>query len=114
MLFRSGQNSISEFIDGKNRTYNLSDVYDYDIYNFHSYLSEINADSTSWTAMRVTLERIEGLFEGEKVESASKIAKAIGMLNLFGTAGIKMLKEDLCVYAKYALDINNPEEIIND
>lgn len=113
-LDAKGTSSLEEFIDGKNKTYNLADVYDYDIYNFYSHLSEVNSDSANWIAMRVTIERIEGLFDESIVIDAIKLAKCIGMLNLFGTAGIKMEHDALCLYAKHALDIEDPNRIIKE
>ena len=60
----------------------------------------------------VALEREEGLFEMEQVESASKIVKTIGLCNLFGNS-VSFDKTDLCQYATLALDIEQPEEIID-
>lgn len=90
----------------------MADVYDYDIYNFYSYLSEVNSDSAAWTSIRVGLERVESLFEGRIAVEAIKLIKTIGMLNLFGKAGVQLNKEDLSAYAKFALGISAPEYII--
>ena len=111
-LEATGQGSLQAFEEKINTTYSLTDVYDYDIYNFYSYLSEVNSDSAAWTGIRVGLERVEGLFEGEIAADAIKLIKAIGMLNLFGKAGVQLNKERLSTYAKFALGINNPEAII--
>lgn len=111
-LEATGQGSLLAFEAKIDTTYSLADVYDYDIYNFYSYLSDANSDSTAWTGIRVGLERVEGLFEGELAAEAIKLVKTIGMLNLFGKAGIKLDKEGLSTYAKFALGINNPEAII--
>lgn len=74
-------NSINNFEPTVTQTYNLANVYDYIIYNFYSYLSEVNADSTNWRAIRVALERVEGYLKVEKVDIASKIVKTIGLFN---------------------------------
>lgn len=111
-LEATGQSSFQTFKENKNTTYSLADVYDYDIYNFYSYLSEVNVDSTAWTSIRVGLERVEGLFEGEVATDAIKLVKTIGMLNLFGNTGIQFEREKLSIYARFALGIENPEEII--
>ena len=111
-LEATGQGSLQAFEEKINTTYSLADVYDYDIYNFYSYLSEVNSDSAAWTGIRVGLERVEGLFEGEIAADAIKLIKTIGMLNLFGKAGVQLNKEGLSTYAKFALGINNPEAII--
>ncbi|MCR9012142.1 hypothetical protein [Gabonibacter chumensis] len=112
-LESTGDNSLHAFKEGEYRTYSLADVYDYALYNFHSYLSEVNADSSSWAGIRVGLERIEGLFESGFVTDATKLVKTIGMMNLFGNAGVSCTKEELSLYAKYALNIEEPEAVIN-
>lgn len=112
-LEATGQGSLQAFVEGKNTTYSLADVYDYDIYNFYSYLSEINADSAAWTSIRVSLERVEGLFEGDIATNAIALVKTIGMINLFGKAGVQLDKNALSVYARTALGINTPSDIID-
>lgn len=102
----------SKYKESIDTTYSLADVYDYDIYNFYSYLSEVNSDSAAWTSIRVGLERVESLFEGRIAVEAIKLIKTIGMLNLFGKAGVQLNKEDLSAYAKFALGISAPEYII--
>ncbi|MFO3726229.1 ATP-binding protein [Butyricimonas muris] len=106
-------NSINNFEPTVTQTYNLANVYDYIIYNFYSYLSEVNADSTNWRAIRVALERVEGYLKVEKVDIASKIVKTIGLCNLFSNT-INFDGTALCQYAKLALNIHNPEDVINE
>lgn len=72
----------------------------------------MNSDSAAWTSIRVGLERVESLFEGRIAVEAIKLIKTIGMLNLFGKAGVQLNKEDLSAYAKFALGISAPEYII--
>lgn len=84
---------MQSFKDSEHTTYNLADVYDYDIYNFHSFLSEINLDSAAWAGIRVSLERVEGLFDTEVADDAIKLVKTIGMINLFGNAGVSFTKK---------------------
>lgn len=112
-LSSKDNNSINNFEPTTTQTYNLANIYDYIIYNFYSYLSEVNADSTNWRAIRVALERVEGYMDVEKIDSASKIVKTIGLCNLFGNA-INFDETALCQYAKLALNIPNPEVIINE
>ena len=112
-LEATGQGSLQSFVEGKHTTYSLADVYDYDIYNFYSYLSEINADSAAWTSIRVSLERVEGLFEGDIATAAIALVKTIGMINLFGKAGVQLDKKGLSIYARTALGVNTPGDIID-
>lgn len=107
-LNTQGNYSLRQFTPNKNETYNLSHVYDYVIYNFHSYLSEVNADTLNWSAMRVALERVEGFLEENEIPEASKIVKAIGLLNLLGSSAIKVEKDTFCKYTEKAMNINHP------
>lgn len=107
-----GVGSLHAFHEDESTTYSLADVYDYDVYNFYSYLSGVNVDSTAWTSIRVSVERIEGLLEGEIAISAIKLVKTIGMINLFGNAGVRCTKEDLSVYSNNALGIDRPGNVI--
>ena len=59
------------------------------------------------------MERVEGLFEGDIATSAIALVKTIGMINLFGKAGVQLDKNALSVYARTALGINTPGEIID-
>ena len=113
-LAAKGTNSISEFESKDNLTYNLQKVYDYVLYNFYSYLKEANADSMSWSTMQVSIERVEGQdwSDNEEMLQAVKLVKAIGLLNLFGTAGFKLTAEQLALYAKNAMAIGNAEDVI--
>lgn len=112
-LEAQGSNSLSEFRATKNRTYSLADVYDYDVYNFYSYLTEANADSANWSAIRVALERTEACLQVELIPDACQLVKTIGMLNLFGSAGAKIDQVTLTTYAEFALGISNSSSILD-
>ncbi len=113
-LAAKGTNSITEFKIKEHRTYNLQNVYDYVLYNFYSYLKDANTDSMSWSSIQVSIERVEGQDWDSKEEMlhAVNLVKAIGLLNLFGTAGFKLTVEHLAEYAKEAMSINNAEQVI--
>lgn len=113
-LAAKGSNSISEFEPTDHQSYNLQNVYDYVLYNFYSYLKDANADSMSWSSMQLAIERVEGQDWDSKEEMlhAINLVKAIGLLNLFGTAGFKLTAENLAAYAKEAMAIANAEDVI--
>ena len=113
-LAAKGTNSISEFEPTDHQTYNLQKVYDYILYNFYSYLKDANADSMSWSTIQVSIERVEGQdwANEEEMLQAVKLVKAIGLLNLFGTAGFKLTEWNLTDYAREAMAIDNAKEII--
>lgn len=108
-----GTGSLKTFKDNPTRTYSLADVYDYIVYNFYSYLSEVNSDSSSWSSMRVGLEKVEGFLDIEHISDASKVIKTIGLLNLFGSAGVQISEDNFQDYLKSALGISDPEKIIS-
>ena len=113
-LASKGSNSISEFKPAEHQTYNLQRVYDYVLYNFYSYLKDANADSMSWSTIQVSIERVEGQDWDSKEEMlhAVNLVKAIGLLNLFGTASFKLTVEHLSEYAKEAMGIANAADVI--
>ncbi|MCF0210703.1 MAG: hypothetical protein HUK18_05270 [Bacteroidales bacterium] len=113
-LTAQGDGTLSAFTPKTKETYNLSYVYDYLIYNFYTALSEVNADSTNWTAMRVALERVgSGTIKPEYIVDAEKLVKTIGLLNLFGTASTSISKELLIYYSKEALNIADTSKILD-
>lgn len=114
-LAARGSNSLSEFQTKSKLTYNLANVYDYVVFNFYSYLRDANMDSMSWSSMQVSIERVEGLDwdSAAQMNSAIKIVKSIGLLNLFGNAGFAMEPEQMTEYAQLAMDIPDAESIIN-
>lgn len=107
------QNSLKYFVPSENETFNIADVYNYIEYNFYSYLAEVNQDSTSWTALKVAIERVEALFDSQEIIDAYKLIKTIGLLNIFAKAGATLDKDFLISYAKLALGILKPEPIID-
>lgn len=113
-LAARGSNSISEFTPKSHLTYNLSMVYDYLLYNFYSYLKDVNTDSMNWSSMQVSIERVEGQSWNSKEQmlDAVKVVKAIGLMNLFGVAGFKLSKEDLTEYAANAMNVTSASEVI--
>ena len=113
-LASKGANSISEFESAEHQTYSLQKVYDYILYNFYSYLKEANADSMSWSTIQMSIERVEGQdwANEEEMLNAVKLVKAIGLLNLFGTAGFKLTERNLTDYAREAMAVSNAKEII--
>lgn len=113
-LAARGSNSLTEFQTKSNLTYNLANVYDYIVFNFYSYLKDANVDSMSWSSMQVSIERVEGLDweTGDKLTSAIKIVKAIGLLNLFGIASFAMSPEQMAEYARLAMAVQDADNII--
>lgn len=92
--------------------YNLASLYDYLVYNFNSLLTtKFNPHYTQWAAMRIAIERTEGLL-GNEITNALKLVKTIGLLNIFATASARINRAFLSEYGKYSLGIKQPEPII--
>jgi len=115
-LNAKGAHSITAFKPEANITYNLAEVYDYVVNSFHSYLNEANSDSTGWSAIRLSIERVEGgdWKDSKQLIGAVKIVKAIGLLNLFGNAGFTMTQSDMIDYASMALDVESASTILHE
>ena len=113
-LASRGTNSIMDFTPTRYLTYNLARVYDYIVYNFSSYLQDVNVDSMSWSSIQASIERVISYDwdSNEQAQQAVDLVKAIGLLNLFGTAGFRLSGEQLAKYAYWAMGINNVEIIL--
>lgn len=113
-LASEGEDSLSQFVAGEHLTYHLGKVYDYIVYTFYSFLRDTNADSMSWSAMKVSLERVESVdWDREKQkEDALNMTKAIGLMGLFGTAGFTLDAHDLTEYARVAMEVKDGDEIL--
>ncbi len=103
-----GEGSISDFSPSGNTLFSLVNVYDYVRYNFYSSLTEVNADSSKWSAILTAIERIEGLpLAEEEVKTAVSIVKVIGMLNIFASSATKIDSDFLASYARLSLGIKD-------
>jgi hypothetical protein len=123
-LQKYGQNerSLFSFIESHDRDginenkkgyYNIANVYDYLLNNFYSLLvSKYNPHYSQWSALRNTLERIEGLLSAELQKDASALVKTIGLLNTLASASAKLEPQFYYTYSKLALGISNPQEVI--
>ena len=105
--------SLTKFKPEDNHTYSLAEVFDYITYSFYTYLSEANADSMDWRAIRVAIDRVSsGILEDSKdVEACLAIVKSIGLLSLF-CKSITIDDGLLIPYAEKALGIENAEQYI--
>lgn len=113
-LAAKGSGTIAEFTPSPSLTYNLALIYDYISYNFYSAINELNADTTGWRSISISLERVESSnLPVEVISDCLKIIKTVGLLNIFFN-GIVVDHDFLEIYGKCALDIKNVKEIINN
>lgn len=105
--------SLIKFRPADNRTYNLAEVFDYIAYNFYTYLSEANADSMDWRAIRIAMDRVTSgiISERKDVDACLAIIKSIGLLSLF-CRSINIDNDLLIPYAEKALGLVNAEHYI--
>jgi hypothetical protein len=92
---------------GDNIYLNLTWVYDYLIFNFHSIItSKHNIDFFKWVVLRNTLERVYTQCT-ENVEDLSKIVKVIGLVEILGSDAALIDINFLESYAQSCLGIKN-------
>ena len=108
--------SINEFDLKQNNYYSVPRVYDYLINGYYSFLTtKYNPDYTQWSAIRRSIERIEGLFKDYTTQKqAEDILKLIGLLNVFATGSAKLDPSFYKNYSKLCLGINNADTIIEE
>ena len=105
---------INSFDNRTNPFYNASNVYDYLIFNFYSFInSRYNPDFTVWSSIQNALEEVERLFDGD-VSSYSKIIKTIGLLNLTAASGSDLGKDFLVKYGTICLGIIGSEKLVEN
>jgi hypothetical protein len=103
---------INDYDTTQHPYYNLACVYDYLLHNYYSFLStKYNPNYTQWAAIRRAIERIEGTYEKDIVNT-TKIAKTIGLLNIFSSENARINEEFLIGYATDVLGIGNAKELI--
>ncbi|HET6253252.1 MAG TPA: hypothetical protein VFE32_04235 [Puia sp.] len=107
---------INDFDTVNNAFYSISHVYDYLLNGYYSYLTtRYNSDYAQWAAIRLALERAEGIFKSSKQQAnAGRIIKTIGLLNIFASASSKLERSFYANYARYAWGINDGEEILKE
>ena len=92
--------------------YNISHVYEYLISNFNVLHTKHNPDFTQWSALKIAIERVEGIFENQIFDVLS-IVKTIGLLNIFSSASAVLDDSFIQEYGKYSLGIKNPSDILS-
>lgn len=91
--------------------YNISYVYDYLISNFTILTDRHNPHYTQWAAIRIAIERVEGVIEKD-IEESIRMVKTIGLLNTFVSNAARIDDEFFEVYGKLSLGIKNPTKVL--
>lgn len=102
-----------EAIKRGERYFGVSDVYDYLLNHYYSFLTtKFNPDYLKWQGVRKAIEKIEGVLSGELLVGATRLIKTIGLLNIYAHESAKLDDKFYQVYGKLALGISNPEAVI--
>lgn len=114
-LESTDQTGILKFTPNKKAPfYSLSNVFDYLINNFYSFLhSKHNPDSASWGAIREAIEQVENAFDN-RIDDYLKVVKTIGLLNTFSAAGSILDQKFLYNYATNCLGVADADTVIGD
>ncbi|SDG56035.1 hypothetical protein SAMN04488027_103150 [Psychroflexus sediminis] len=82
-LFTFLNSSSFENFKQENKSFRISDVYDYLLQDFYNYInSKSNPDFSNWSSIKSSLERVEN-FESHQRLISEKLIKTIGLLNVF-------------------------------
>lgn len=105
--------SINRFKSNNSGYYNLHNVYEYFNFNFYNLLkSRHNPHFADWTNIRDAIDRVQTEIEKD-TENAVRIVEAIGLLNIFSSAGANLDKSILSEYSRVCMGIKNPEILID-
>jgi hypothetical protein len=94
--------------------YSIPTIYDYLLNNYHSYiLSKYNTHYSQWASIRRAIEKVDGLFGNATDQSSAEgLLKLIGLLSIFSSATAKLEPSFYDSYARYALGIQNADELL--
>lgn len=127
-LQKYGQNerSLFSFLESTDHTglyqhsilndsfYSIAEVYDFLIQNYFSFLnSRYNPDFSAWKSIRMSLEKVESLFDKNLLDY-EKLIKTIGLLSIYAQAGSYINRDFLIKYAQKSLGVKNAEKLIED
>ena len=97
-----------------NHFYSISNVYDYLIFNFYSFInSKYNPDFSLWQSIKSALEHVERAFD-KNINDYRSIVKIIGLLNIFGSKGAVLDKQFLIDYSRLCASVNNADVLLDE
>jgi DNA polymerase III delta prime subunit len=108
------ERGINSFDGTSNTYYGISEVYDYLIYNHHSFLSsKYNPHYIQWNALKKSIERVEAVFD-KNIDTYKDITKVIGLLSIFAAPGAKLNSEFIAGYLQEVSNLTDVEKLIKD
>lgn len=127
-LQKYGQNerSLFSFIEsndylgitdnGTRSYYSLPQVYNYLVNNYTANIStpKNNANYSQWSAIKESLEKLEGVVDADLLDDSHALIKTIGLLNIFSSASGRLDNHFYTQYGKLALGIKQSEKVIKE
>lgn len=93
--------------------YNISCVYDYLINNFSILTDRHNPHYTQWAAIKIAIERVEGVIEKD-IDQSLRMVKTIGLLNTFVSNAARIDDDFFEIYGKLSLGIKHPTKVLRE
>lgn len=114
-LESTDQFGVNQWEPKQSKFYSLSNVYDYLLYNFYSFISTAkhNPHYTQWASIKSAIERAESVIEKD-LSVALQLIKTIGLLNLFASKGGKINGDFLKKYCKLCLGTDNISSALSE
>ncbi len=115
-LHSDDDRGINSFDSKGGKFYGVGDVYDYLIYNHHSFLtSKYNPHYIQWNALKNAIERVETISTfDERVLDYVEVVKVIGLLNIFAASGAKIDRSFLESYLLKVSNIEGVDELLDE
>jgi DNA replication protein DnaC len=110
------ERGINNFKSTGNRFYAVAEVYDYLIYNHHSFLSsKFNPHYIQWNAIKNSLERTEATSAFfNSINDYLAIVKTIGLLNIFAASSARINDSFLTSYLAKTSHISEVQSLLSD
>lgn len=112
-LESSDHTGLAKFNKEENPFFNLTNVYDYLVFNYYSFLtSKYNPDFAAWSSIRSSIEDVERVFDAN-VTNYVKAVKTIGLLNIFAAKGSCLDHNFLTEYLTLTCGVGDAPGIIS-
>lgn len=116
LLHGKGENNLRIYPSEQHYSYSLNDVYDYLTKHFASALHQDYSSALTWQALQIATERVESVDwkTRDMMLNALKIVRSIALLQLFGSAGVRMSKSLLVDYLQWSMNMVEAGRLIDE
>ena len=113
-LYSDDERGVNNFKETNVGFYGVAEVYDYLIYNHHSFLSsKYNPHYIQWNALKKSIDRVEALLN-DNTKECEQLVKVIGLLNIFASSAAKIDARFLTGYLRGVSSISNVDKLIDE